>query len=88
MKNQRPQQRANLQTSKPGFGVTASPFNHVKLELGIALLLGIVLWLVADSITASVGAQLLLLVSYGLLSAGWIVLRTRSVLQQNEFESN
>ena len=65
-----------------GFGVAASPFNSVKMELGIALIIGLVLWLAADSITASVGAQLLLLVGYGLISSVWLIFRTHRVLKQ------
>ena len=72
----------SLPSSKKGFGVAASPFNGVKIELGIVLILGIVLWLAADSITASITAQLLLLVSYGLIGAFWLVFRTRRVLQR------
>jgi hypothetical protein len=67
---------------KKGFGVAASPFNGVKLELGFALILGAVLWLAADSITADVGAQLLLLFGYGMISMIWLVLRTRRVLRE------
>ncbi|MCK4586005.1 MAG: hypothetical protein KAU29_01600 [Gammaproteobacteria bacterium] len=68
--------------SKKGFGVAASPFNGVKIELGIVLILGFVLWLATDFITASITAQLLLLVSYGLIGAFWLVIRTRRVAQQ------
>jgi hypothetical protein len=68
--------------SKKGFGVAASPFNRVKMELGIALIFGFVLWLAADSITASIATQLLLLVGYGLISASWLVFRTQRVARQ------
>ncbi len=70
--------------SKKGFGVAASPFNGIKIELGIAISIGFVLWLAADSITASIATQLLLLVGYGLFSAGWLVYRTRRIVQQIE----
>ena len=72
----------SLPSAKKGFGVAASPFNGVKIELGIVLILGFVLWLAADSITASITAQLLLLVSYGLIGAFWLIIRTRRVAQQ------
>ena len=78
----------SLPSSKKGFGVAASPFNGVKIELGIVLILGIVLWLAADSITASIAAQLLLLVSYGLIGAFWLVIRTRHVAQQWDKQNN
>ena len=69
-----------------GFGVAASPFNQVKIELAIALILGIILWLAAESITASIATQLLLLVSYGLISASWLIVRTRHVLHRLEVQ--
>ena len=65
-----------------GFGVAASPFNGVKVELGIILILGFILWLAADSITGSITAQLMLLVGYGLVGALWLIIRTRKVVQQ------
>jgi hypothetical protein len=62
--------------------VAPSPLNGVKLELGFILLAGIVLWLAADSITANVATQLLLLSSFGLSAAGWLVWRTRRVVRR------
>ena len=90
MSGQYSQQEPNRQNPVPsapssttkGFGVAASPFNGVKIELGVVLILGLVLWLAADSITASITAQLLLLVGYGLISASWLVYRTRRVLER------
>jgi hypothetical protein len=77
-----------LSSSRKGFGVAASPFNRVKMELGMAIFLGFVLWLAADSITASIATQLLLLVGYGLISAGWLVFRTRRVVQQLDVQND
>jgi hypothetical protein len=67
-----------------GFGVAASPFNGIKLELGVCIILGVLLWLGVDSITADEGAQLLLLLAHSLLATGWLVLRTRAVLHGHE----
>ena len=83
-----PSLSSSLTPSKKGFGVAASPFNGVKIELGIVLILGFVLWLAADSITASITAQLLVLVSYGLIGAFWLVIRTRRVAQQWAEQNN
>lgn len=66
-----------------GFGVEASPFNGVKLQLGIILVLGLLLWLAADSITADADAQLGLLVGYGILGMLYLIYRTRQVLRQH-----
>ena len=65
-----------------GFGVAASPFNGVKLELGICIVLGLLLWLGADSITANEDTQLLILLAYSLSGTIWLVMRTRAVLQR------
>ena len=75
------QEPSPLTPSKKGFGVAASPFNGVKIELGFVLILGIVLWLAADSITASITAQLLLLMGYGCISAFWLVIRTQRIMR-------
>lgn len=82
MSKQSSQQEPVPATPKTGFGVAASPFNGIKIELGIVILIGFVLWLAADSITGSLATQLLLLVSYGLISAFWLIFRTRRVLQR------
>ncbi len=67
---------------KTGFGVAPSPFNGVKLELGIVLVLGAVLWLGANFIIASLGGQLLMLAVYGIASTLWLMFRTCRVLRQ------
>lgn len=68
---------------KPGnFGVAASPFNGIKIELGFTILFGAILWLAADSITANEAAQWLMLLVYGLSSMIWLVMRTRAVLRR------
>jgi len=71
-----------------GFGVAASPFNGVKLELGICIILGMLLWLGADSITANKDAQLLILLGYSLLGTVWLVVRTRTVSRRCEAEQS
>jgi len=65
-----------------GFGVAPSPFNGVKLELGLLLVAGVVIWLAAESIIASVDGQLLLLAGYGVAAALWLTFRTRRVLRR------
>mgnify|MGYP006944247948 CR=1 FL=1 len=70
-----------LQAESRDVGVAVSPFNGIKIELGFAILLGAILWLAADSITANEGTQWLILLGYGLLSMLWLVLRSRAVLR-------
>lgn len=62
--------------------VAPSPLNGVKLELGFILLAGIVLWLAADSITADVATQLLILLGFAVSAAAWLVWRTRRIVRQ------
>jgi hypothetical protein len=83
MIEQHSQQDQTQKTGKAPFGVAASPFNRVKMELGIALIFGIVLWLVVDTITSSFGTQLLFLLGYGVVVSLWLIIRTRKILQQH-----
>ncbi len=69
-----------------GFGVAASPFNGIKLELGICIILGILVWMGADSITADEDTQLLVLLAYSMFGTIWLVVRTRAVLRRYETE--
>ena len=62
--------------------MTASPFNAVKLELGIVLVLGVLLWLAADSITGNINKQLLMFVVFSIGSMAWLILRTRHILNR------
>ncbi|MGD8566703.1 MAG: hypothetical protein PVJ39_01265 [Gammaproteobacteria bacterium] len=65
------------QNRKPGLQVAPSPFNAVKLELAVIIVLGSVFWLIVDSITSNDVAQIGLLLLFGLISAVWLVVRTR-----------
>jgi len=74
------QDRTSLTTSRQGFTVAPSPFNNVKFELGVVLVLGALLLLVQGKLSDNFLVQSLLLGGYGLASMGWIVFRTRQVL--------
>ena len=75
-------QENERQSAGKGFGVAASPLNSVKLELGIILFAGLLLWLAVDSITADLSNQLLILLGYSVTGGLWLVLRTRRILRQ------
>jgi hypothetical protein len=64
------------------FAVAASPFNGVKLELGIVLALGLVVVLGVTVATISTAAQIIVLLSYGLGAMIWLVARTRRILRR------
>ena len=66
---------------KRGFSVAPSPFNPVKLELGIILILWILVWLILDSITKNNGIQILILFIFGVSAMCWLVLRIRRLLR-------
>lgn len=73
---------ASVSHRKPAFTVAPSPFNAVKFELGVILVVGILLlsiqWRINDVLV-----QFLLLLGYGLLGMGWIIFRTHRVLTQS-----
>lgn len=70
------------QYDKKGLSVAPSPFNAVKLELAIILIVGLLLWTVVDSITSSDSAQIGILMIFGLFGAAWLIIRTRYLSQR------
>ena len=70
----------NSITGRRGLTVAPSPFNEVKLDLGIILTVGVVLLLVQERMLSSLSLQLLLLVSYSLLGMTWIMVRTCRIM--------
>lgn len=67
-------------TGRKGLAVAPSPFNEVKLDLGVILSVGVVLLLAQGRVLDSLPLQLLLLTSYGLLGMIWMVVRTRRIM--------
>ncbi len=64
------------------FAVSASPFNGVKLELSLVLVIGLILWLALERLFPHRVEAFFMLVGYSLLAAGWIILRVRKILKQ------
>ena len=77
-----PANQNNNDSSKTAFKVAASPFNPIKLELVIILIIGFVLWLVLDSITDNDLTHVAILFLYSASSAIWLALRIRHIVQQ------
>lgn len=61
------------------FAVAASPFNVVKLALGVVLVVGVLLILVTGRLTVSPAMQILLLGTYGGIAAVWLIAKTRQI---------
>ena len=74
-------QAASLSRRGRGFTVAASPFNGVKLDLAIVVLIGGLVWLIHDRLISSPLGQLILLASYGLSAMCWIIYKTRRVMR-------
>jgi len=69
--------------SRRGKGITvqASPFNAVKLDLALIVIVGIVVLVVHDRLLENQLGQLAMVVGYGVVAMLWIVIRTRRVLR-------
>lgn len=61
------------------FAVASSPFNVVKLALGVIILVGALLALVAGRLAVSPAMQVLLLGCYGVIAALWLIIKTHQV---------
>ncbi len=73
---------ASLSRQKKGFTVPASPFNAVKVDLALLIIVGGVLWLIHDRLVEDPFGQFLLLAGYGAAAMGWIVIKTRRVAKR------
>ena len=82
-----PCNEAQIDTAAKGFSVRASPFNPVKLELGIILLMGLLLILVVHRISDNMAEQLVILLVFGVISMFWLIRRIRQVVQQQTHSS-
>ncbi len=64
--------------------VAASPFNQVKFELGVVLVMLPLVWLVVGRLVASPVLQFAVLFGVASFAAGWLVMRTRNILKKLE----
>lgn len=64
------------------FSVSPSPYNPVKLELGVWIVFCIPVWLVVHTFIQQEGMRLLLLAGYGSLAAIRLLQRIRLVQRQ------
>ncbi len=72
---------ASLSRRRKVFTVQASPFNAIKLDLALILIVGVVVLVTHDHLVEHSLGQLLIVVVYGLAAMLWIVIRTRWVLR-------
>ena len=72
----------NNESSKSAFSVAASPFNAIKLELIIILIVGFVFWLVLQSITDNDLTHIAVLFLYSTTGAIWLSLRVRYIARK------
>ncbi|KPJ91198.1 MAG: hypothetical protein AMJ53_12150 [Gammaproteobacteria bacterium SG8_11] len=77
------EEKKPLETAKEkSFGVAPSPFNAIKLELGIFIVIGALLLLGVDSITQNTFIQIGLLLIAGVFAMVWIIWRTHKILHR------
>lgn len=77
-----PEGDASLSRRGKGITVQASPFNAVKLDLALILIVGIVVLVAHERLVENQLGQLAILGGYGLAAMLWIVIRTRRVLKK------
>ncbi len=63
-------------------GVPPSPFNPVKLELGLIVVVGVSLLLAVSRWLEDMATQLAVLAAYGAAAALWLTLRTRRIVKR------
>ncbi|MDH5231342.1 MAG: hypothetical protein OEZ58_08685 [Gammaproteobacteria bacterium] len=73
---------ASVTQADKGFTISASPFNPVKFDLGVILILAIGIWLLVGVVTSQALIQILIMFSYGISSMIWLVLKIRRIYRQ------
>ncbi len=71
-----------------GITVAPSPFNKVKFELGVVLVLLPLVWLVVGRLITDSLLQFAMLFGLGSVAAAWLLLRTRATLRRLEAEQD
>ncbi len=66
--------------------VAPSPFNVVKFELGVILLLLPLVWLLVERLVTKTHWQFALLFAAASLASAWLIWRTRGVMRRLEGE--
>lgn len=64
-----------------GLTVAPSPFNSVKLDLGIIIVGAALLWIVANRIIGPWWGQILLLAAYGITGMSWIIFKINHIIR-------
>ncbi len=76
----------SITRSRRGITVAPSPFNKVKFELGVIVVVLPLVWLVVGRLLPNLLAQLAALFVLGSGAALWLVWRTRATLRRLEGE--
>lgn len=71
-----------MKTNSKVFSVQPSPFNPIKFELGVILVLAVLTWLLVHSITDDPLSQVFCLVIFSLAASSWVVIRVRLLSQK------
>ena len=88
VKMKQSQNKASDSTDKKGLYVAPSPLNGVKLDLGLFILFGFVLFMVLENINISQGLRFLLLGCWALLMLVWVVVKTRAIIKKTSLQGN
>ncbi len=71
----------SLPRQRRSFTVAASPFNGVKFDLALIVVVGVVVWLVHDRLIDNGLGQTLFLAGYGVSAMIWLMVKTRRIEQ-------
>jgi len=81
-KSKRPQ----VTTGVKGLQVADSPLNAVKLDLGLFILVGLVLFIFLESINISQGLRFLVLGVWALSMLVWVFIKTRVIIKKTALQ--
>lgn len=88
MANINKSKRPQVTTGVKGMQVADSPLNAVKLDLGLFILVGLVLFIFLESINISQGLRFLVLGVWALSMLVWVIIKTQVIIQKAASQEN
>lgn len=75
-------------SAKMRLQVAPSPLNEVKLDIGLFILVGLILFLIIELVEIRQGLRFIMLGVWALSMLAWVVLKTQAIIKKTALQGN
>jgi len=75
-------------SAKKRLQVAPSPLNEVKLDIGLFILVGLILFLIVELVNIRQGLRFIVLGVWALSMLAWVVLKTQAIIKKTALQGN